>query len=75
VKVSFGTRIAPDLRQRVKIYAAATDRTIEDVVEAALSGYLPPVPAEMTEAQQNGPGAGTPGPRGIGPIRLEEADD
>jgi predicted Fe-Mo cluster-binding NifX family protein len=45
VKVPFGTRLEPDLRQRVKIYAAATDQTIEDVVEAALSGYLPGDPA------------------------------
>jgi hypothetical protein len=41
VKVAFGTRLAPDLRQRVKVFAAATDQTIEDVVEAALIGYLP----------------------------------
>ena len=56
MRVSFGTRIEPELKQRVKIYAAATDRTIEDVVEAALSGYLPPAPAEMAEAR-SGPGA------------------
>lgn len=40
MKVSFGTRIAPDLKQQVKTYAAATDQTIEDVVEAALSNHL-----------------------------------
>jgi hypothetical protein len=40
VRVSFGTRIEPDLKQQVKTYAAATDQTIEDVVEAALSNHL-----------------------------------
>jgi predicted Fe-Mo cluster-binding NifX family protein len=61
VRVSFGTRIAPDLKQRVKVYAAAMDQTIEDVVEAALAGYLPHVPARTSDVQQS-PGAGTPGP-------------
>jgi predicted transcriptional regulator len=50
VKVAFGTRLAPDLRQRVKVFAAATDQTIEDVVEAALTGYLPPT-AEAADGQ------------------------
>jgi plasmid stability protein len=46
VKAPCGTRLDQGLQRRLKIYAAATDRTIEDVVTAALSGYLPPVPAE-----------------------------
>lgn len=56
MKVSFGTRLEPDLRQRLKIYAAATDRTIEDVVAEALDGYLPPddVTAEGNTSQSAG---------------------
>jgi plasmid stability protein len=46
VKVPFGTRLEVDLRQRLRVYAAVTGRTCEDVVSAALNGYLPPVPAE-----------------------------
>lgn len=47
MRVSFGTRIEPDLKQRVKTYAAATDQTIEDVVEAALSNHLAATTAEL----------------------------
>jgi predicted transcriptional regulator len=50
VKIAFGTRLDPDLRQRVKVFAAATDQTIEDVVEAALTGYLSPT-AEVAGGQ------------------------
>ena len=71
MKAPFGTRLDQGLQRRLKVYAAATDRTIEDVVTAALSGYLAGVPAEMTNAQQNGRRCRTPGPRGIGPIHLE----
>jgi len=46
VKVPFGTRLEVGLRQRLRIYAAVTGRTYEDVVSAALDGYLPPAPAE-----------------------------
>jgi predicted Fe-Mo cluster-binding NifX family protein len=46
VKIPFGTRLEPDLRQQLKVYAAATDQTIEDIVEAAIRGYLPGAPAE-----------------------------
>ena len=52
MKVSFGTRLDPSLRQRLKVYAASTDQTIEDVVEAALNGYLPP--DDMTVEELNG---------------------
>jgi plasmid stability protein len=34
------------LRQRLRVYAAVTGRTVEDVVGAALDGYLPTT-AEM----------------------------
>lgn len=46
MKVPFGTRLEVGLRQRLRVYAAVTGRTYEDVVSAALDGYLPLVPAE-----------------------------
>lgn len=52
MKVPFGTRIDPDLQRRLKIYAAATGQRIEDVVTAALSGYLPGAPAETATPEQ-----------------------
>jgi len=42
MKVQLATRLDPGLRQRLRIYAAVTGRTVEDVVGAALDGYLPP---------------------------------
>jgi plasmid stability protein len=42
VKVQLATRLDARLRQRLRIYAAVTGRTVEDVVTAALDGYLPP---------------------------------
>jgi hypothetical protein len=48
VKAPFGTRLDQGLQRRLKVYAAATDQTIEDVVTAALSGYLPAAPAAQT---------------------------
>ena len=42
VKVQLATRLDTGLRQRLRIYAAVTGRTVEDVVGAALDGYLPP---------------------------------
>jgi predicted transcriptional regulator len=52
VKVSFGTRLEPDLQRQLKIYAAATGQRIEDVVEAAIRGYLPGVLAEARQQQE-----------------------
>jgi hypothetical protein len=46
VKVQLATRLDGGLRQRLRIYAAVTGRTVEDVVSAALDGYLPAT-AEM----------------------------
>jgi plasmid stability protein len=46
VKVQLATRLDAGLRQRLRIYAAVTGRTVEDVVSAALNGYLPAT-AEM----------------------------
>ena len=42
MKVQLATRLDGGLRQRLRIYAAVTGRTVEDVVGAALDGYLPP---------------------------------
>jgi predicted DNA-binding protein len=41
VKVQLATRLDSTLRQRLRIYAAVTGRTVADVVSAALDGYLP----------------------------------
>jgi hypothetical protein len=41
VKVQLATRLDPTLRQRLRVYAAFTGRTVGDVVSAALDGYLP----------------------------------
>jgi len=41
VKAQLATRLDVALRQRLRIYAAVTGRTVEDVVSAALDGYLP----------------------------------
>jgi len=42
MKVQLATRLDTGLRQRLRIYAAVTGRTVADVVSAALEGYLPP---------------------------------
>ena len=42
MQVQLATRLDPRLRQRLRIYAAVTGRTVEDLVSAALDGYLPP---------------------------------
>lgn len=44
MKVPFTTRLDELLRQRLRIHAALTGRKVEDVVGAALDGYLPPAP-------------------------------
>ena len=53
MKVQLATRLDAGLRQRLRIYAAVTGRTVEDVVGAALDGYLPPT-SEMVRARQRG---------------------
>ena len=52
MKVSFGTRLDPDLQRRLKTYAAASGQKIEDIVEAAIRGYLPGAPADTGTGQQ-----------------------
>ena len=41
MKVQLATRLDTGLRQRLRVYAAVTGRTVEEVVSAALDGYLP----------------------------------
>jgi hypothetical protein len=41
-KVQLATRVDEALRRRLRVHAALTSRTVEDVVSAALDGYLPP---------------------------------
>lgn len=54
MKVQLATRLDTGLRQRLRIYAAVTGRTVEDVVSAALDGYLPPA-SEMIREANTGP--------------------
>jgi predicted DNA-binding protein len=42
MQVQLATRLDARLRQRLRIYAAVTGRTVADVVSTALDGYLPP---------------------------------
>lgn len=55
MKVQLATRLDPRLRQRLRIYAAVTGRTVGDVVSAALDGYLPPA-SDMVREADSGPG-------------------
>ena len=64
MKVQLATRVDEALRRRLRVYVAITGRKVEDVVGAALEGYLPPAP-EMPGCGANEPGeellAGQPG--------------
>jgi plasmid stability protein len=53
VKVPLATRLDAGLRQRLRVYAAVTGRTVEDVVSAALDGYLPSTPDMVRDAGGN----------------------
>jgi hypothetical protein len=48
MKVPITTRLDSPLRQQLRVYVALTGRKVEDVVGAALSGYLPPI-SEMVQ--------------------------
>jgi hypothetical protein len=50
VQVQLATRLDAALRQRLRIYAAVTGRTVADVVGAALDGYLPPTADMVRDA-------------------------
>jgi hypothetical protein len=45
MKVQLATRLETALRHRLRIYAAVSGRTVEDVVSKALDCYLPPAAA------------------------------
>ncbi len=44
MKVQLATRVDQALRRRLRVHAAVTGRTVEDLVSVALDGYLPPAP-------------------------------
>lgn len=50
MKVQLATRLHTGLRQRLRIYAALTGRTVEDLVGAALDRYLPPASDMIRDA-------------------------
>jgi hypothetical protein len=50
MKVQLATRLDTGLRQRLRIYAALTGRTVEDLVGAALDRYLPPASDMIRDA-------------------------
>ena len=50
MKVQLATRLDTGLRQRLRIYAAVTGRTVEDVISTALNGYLPPASEMIRDA-------------------------
>ena len=58
MKVQLATRLDTGLRQRLRIYAAVTGRTVEDLVSTALDGFLPSA-AEMVR-DDGEPGQGAP---------------
>lgn len=49
MKVQLATRVDQALRRRLRVHAAITGRTVEDLVSEALNGYLPPA-SEMIRA-------------------------
>ena len=63
MKAEFTTRLDVGIRRRLRVFAAVSDRTIEDIVGSALDGYLPAdpggpagsVPAESPLAAQSAP--------------------
>jgi plasmid stability protein len=65
MKVQLATRLETALKHRLRIYAAVSGRTVEDVVSKALDSYLPPaatmVRIDDAEPREALP-AGQPGP-------------
>jgi predicted DNA-binding protein len=55
MQVQLATRLDAGLRQRLRIYAAITGRTVADVVSSALEGYLP-TPENMIRDAGSGSG-------------------
>jgi predicted DNA-binding protein len=50
MQVQLATRLDTKLRQRLRVYAAVTGRTVADVVSTALDGYLPPTSDMVRDA-------------------------
>jgi hypothetical protein len=44
MKAEFTTRLDAGIRRRLRVFAAVSERTIEDIVASALDGYLPSAP-------------------------------
>jgi plasmid stability protein len=63
MKVQLATRVDQALRRRLRVHAAVTGRTVEDVVNAALDCYLPAMPemAAAVAGSAPAPDAGTAG--------------
>ena len=61
MKVQLATRLEISLRHRLRIYAAVSGRTVEDVVSKALDSYLPPA-AEMVRSCGSGDQTGSISP-------------
>lgn len=63
MKVQLATRVDQALRRRLRVHAAVTGRTVEDVVHAALDRYLPAMPemASAVAGSAPAPAAGTAG--------------
>ena len=59
MKVQLATRLETTLRHRLRIYAAVSGRTVEDVVSRALDSYLPPA-AEMIRIDDDASAAALP---------------
>ena len=58
MKVQLATRLDTGLRQRLRIYAALTGRTIEEIVSSALNRYLPPASETASGSGAVDPGGG-----------------
>ena len=71
--MKIGTRLEAGLRQRLRVYAAITGRTCEDVVGAALRCYLPRV---LAEAAAGSPDLDSPdcGQRTVNALRPAELE-
>lgn len=54
MKVDFTTRLDAGLRRRLRIFAAMSEQTIEDIVGSALNSYLPPEVATPEPALTSG---------------------
>lgn len=74
VKLKFTTRLEDDLQRRLRIFAAYKGRKVEDVVHAAIDGYLLSADADADAAardmprpttSESGSGAGTPEPQTV----------